>query len=78
MPRQSRLDAPDVLHHVMVRGLQRRAIFRDDTDRADSVTRLAEQGGFTVEARRSRLDRGWDAGFAQAATGSTSELTSSP
>jgi REP element-mobilizing transposase RayT len=36
-----RLDAPGVLHHVMVRGLERRAIFRDDGDRADCVPRLA-------------------------------------
>jgi REP element-mobilizing transposase RayT len=41
MPRQPRLDAPGVLHHVMVRGIERRAIFRDDTDRADFVDRLA-------------------------------------
>ena len=53
MPRQPRLDAPDVLHHVMVRGLERRAIFRDDPDRADFVTRvaaLAEAGAWTVYA----------------------------
>ena len=41
MPRGPRLDAPGVLHHVMVRGLERRAIFRDDRDRADFVRRLA-------------------------------------
>jgi REP element-mobilizing transposase RayT len=41
MPRQPRLDAPEVLHHVMVRGLERRAIFRDDQDRTDFITRLA-------------------------------------
>jgi len=37
----------------MVRGLERRAIFRDDTDRADFVarlTRLAAQGALTVYA----------------------------
>jgi len=39
MPRQPRLDAPGVLHHVMLRGIERRAIFRDDTDRADFVRR---------------------------------------
>jgi REP element-mobilizing transposase RayT len=47
------LDAPDILHHVMVRGLERRAIFRDDTDRADFVARLAalaESGALTVYA----------------------------
>jgi hypothetical protein len=26
MPRQPRLDAPETLHHVMVRGLERRAL----------------------------------------------------
>ncbi len=41
MPRQARLDAPGVLHHLMVRGLERRRLFTDDTDRTDFVTRLA-------------------------------------
>jgi len=41
MPRGPRLDAPGVLHHVMVRGLERRPIFRDNQDRADFVGRLA-------------------------------------
>ena len=53
MPRQARLDAPETLHHVMVRGLERRAIFRDDEDRADFVARLAalaEVGALTVFA----------------------------
>jgi len=53
MPRQPRLDAPETLHHVMVRGLERRALFRDDQDRVDFVTRLAAlaaQGALTVYA----------------------------
>ncbi len=41
MPRQPRLGAPGVLHDVLVWGLKRRAIFRDDVDRADFVARLA-------------------------------------
>ena len=41
MPRQPRLDAPETLHHVMVRGIERTAIFRDDADRTVFVTRLA-------------------------------------
>jgi putative transposase len=45
MPRGPRLDAPGVLHHVMTRGLARRAIFRDDQDRADFVRRLATLAG---------------------------------
>ncbi len=53
MPRHARLDAPATLHHVMVRGLERRAIFRDDVDRGDfvgRVARLAEQGALVVLA----------------------------
>jgi len=53
MPRQPRLDAPDALHHVMVRGLERRVLFRDDRDRAECVARLAalaEAGAWTVYA----------------------------
>jgi len=53
MPRQPRLDAPGTLHHVMVRGLERRVIFRDDRDRADFVARLAAlavQGALSVYA----------------------------
>jgi putative transposase len=40
MPRGPRLDAPGTLHHVMVRGIERRFIFRDDADRADFTQRL--------------------------------------
>lgn len=45
MPRGPRLDAPSVLHHVMVRGLDRCTIFRDEHDRADFVGRLAGLAG---------------------------------
>ena len=41
MPRGPRLDAPAEIHHVWVRGIERRAIFRDDRDRFDLVARLA-------------------------------------
>ncbi len=33
MLRQARLDFADALRHVMARGMERRAIFRDDDDR---------------------------------------------
>lgn len=39
MPRTARLDAPGVLHHVMIRGIERRKIFRNNIDREDFVTR---------------------------------------
>jgi putative transposase len=31
-----------VIHHVIIRGIERRAIFRDDTDRNDMIDRLAD------------------------------------
>lgn len=40
MPRTARLDAPGVLHHVMIRGIERRKIFRNDKDREDFIGRL--------------------------------------
>ena len=54
MRRGPRLDAQGILHHVMVRGLERRAISRDARDRADSVPRLAalpQAHAWTVYAR---------------------------
>jgi REP element-mobilizing transposase RayT len=42
MPRAARLDAPGVLHHIIIRGIERRDIFRDDQDREDFLARLAE------------------------------------
>ena len=41
MPRLARLDAPGVLHHVIIRGIERRAIFKDDFDRENFIERLA-------------------------------------
>jgi len=40
MPRQARLDAPGVLHHIMIRGIERRKIFRNNRDREDFLERL--------------------------------------
>jgi len=40
MPRQARLDSPGTLHHVMIRGIEKRRIVDDDTDRRDFVRRL--------------------------------------
>jgi REP-associated tyrosine transposase len=42
MPRLARLDAPGVLHHIMIRGIERRKIFRDDKDREDFIDRLSD------------------------------------
>jgi len=41
MPRLARLDAPDVLHHVIIRGIERRKIFMDNLDRDNFLDRLS-------------------------------------
>jgi len=41
MPRLARLDAPGVLHHIMIRGIERRKIFRNNKDREDFLDRLS-------------------------------------
>jgi hypothetical protein len=33
MPRKARIDAPAAVHHIIVRRIERRSIFRDDPDR---------------------------------------------
>jgi len=40
MPRKARIDAPGALHHIIVRGIDRRSIFIDDADRDDFLDRL--------------------------------------
>ena len=42
MPRLARLDAPGVIHHVIIRGIERRKIFRDNKDRNDMIDRLSD------------------------------------
>jgi REP-associated tyrosine transposase len=42
MPRKSRIDATGALHHVMVRGIERGKVFRNDTDRNHFLERLGE------------------------------------
>jgi hypothetical protein len=42
MPRKSRIDAAGALHHIMIRGIERGAVFRDDTDRNGFPERLGD------------------------------------
>ena len=42
MPRQARLDAPNALHHIIIRGIDRRVIFTDDSDRENFLDRLSD------------------------------------
>jgi putative transposase len=40
--RSARIDIPDLLQHVIVRGTERRAIFADDDDRHNFLRRLSD------------------------------------
>jgi putative transposase len=40
MPRKARIDAPGAVHHIIVRGIERRRIFRDDLDRERFLEKL--------------------------------------
>lgn len=40
MPRTVRISSPDLAHHVMVRGIERRVVFHDEDDRRDLLRRL--------------------------------------
>jgi putative transposase len=50
MPRKARLDVPGALHHIMVRGINKSAIFDDDQDRQKFLERLGEN---IIEAKCS-------------------------
>jgi putative transposase len=50
MPRQSRIDAAGALHHIIVRGIERREIFDDDQDRYGFLERL----GAIIEEAQTR------------------------
>ena len=40
MPRKARIVTPGALHHIIVRGIERRKIFYDDNDRDNFLDRL--------------------------------------
>lgn len=50
MPRKSRIDASGALHHIIVRGIERRKLFTDDTDRNNFLDRI---GGILTETNTS-------------------------
>ena len=42
MPRKARIDAPGALHHIVIRGIERRHIFTHDQDRDNFIGRLGD------------------------------------
>jgi REP element-mobilizing transposase RayT len=52
MLRQSRIDAPGALHHIIVRSIERRKIFLDDQVRelGESMTAMTRRLGISTAA----------------------------
>lgn len=50
MPRRARLDAPGTLHHVIIRGIEKRRIVKDVADRENFLKRLEELSAETKTA----------------------------
>ena len=50
MPRKARIDAPGALHHIIIRDIERKAIFKDDSDRDNFLDRL---GALVLESKSS-------------------------
>jgi hypothetical protein len=42
MPRQARQDAPGALHHIIIRGINKTPIVKDDQDKTRFLEGLAE------------------------------------
>ena len=53
MPRQSRIDAPGAIHHVIILGIERRMIFQGNSDQEAFLDRL---GGILTESSASSKD----------------------
>jgi len=41
MPRQARIDSPSAFHHIIIRRIERKKIFQDDSDRDDFLERIS-------------------------------------
>jgi hypothetical protein len=55
MFRQARLDAPGALHHIMVRGINKSAIFTDDQDKIRFLDRLKEEWSQSLKEDKSNI-----------------------
>jgi len=56
MARQARIDAPGALHHIIIRGIERKAIFRDDRDRERFLERIRQHVRENLSIDRDDFD----------------------
>jgi hypothetical protein len=59
MPRRSRIDLPGTVHHVTIRGVDRRSIFGDDEDAADLLARQPGVIAARINMTTRRLQMRW-------------------
>ena len=52
MPRKASIDAPGALHYIIVRGIEQRKTFKDDTNRINFLDRLGNVGKSPVKGSR--------------------------
>jgi hypothetical protein len=60
VPRQARLDAPGILHHVIIRGIKQRQIVDDDEDRKKQFYGAENREIAIQYIKRECQDRGVD------------------
>ena len=52
MSRKARIDAAGAMHHIIIRGIERKKIFRDAADRSDFLERL---GNIVAETKTAQF-----------------------
>ena len=57
MPRKARIDATGAIHHIIIRGIERKKVFRNDADRESFIERL---GKIVTETKTACF--GWSSG----------------
>jgi len=66
MLRKARIDAPGTVHHIIIRGIERKPIFKDDFDRNNFLERLVKILTETVEevliASQVKMNRKYELG----------------
>ena len=58
MLRPACIDAPGVLHHIVIRGIEQRGIFEEDKDLEDFLERLSRQLQETVTSSAGECKKG--------------------
>jgi hypothetical protein len=74
MPRKAGIDAPGALHHIIIRGIERKAVFKDNADRENFIERLGrvisetDTGGYAWVLMKNHIHMLLKTGLAPIAT----------